>query len=81
MSYTRIGGEKFKRKGERGMYISGDIATFEGRLHSLPVSGADLTNFAIEGSGYSPDYILKQRWNKEFDKKSQIINRETSKPF
>lgn len=54
------------------MYITGDVSSFNSRLHQLATGWADLILFANEGNAYVPanPYSLKVRWNKEFNRRT-----------
>lgn len=56
------------------MYITGDISYFESRLHSLPLSEADLDFFAIEAQQYltTIDISMLKKWNREFARRYDI---------
>lgn len=62
-------------------YLTGNFIDFEQRLHCLAETTGNLTSFATEGSGYSPDLLMKESWNREFDKRSFIISNSGSRPF
>jgi hypothetical protein len=58
------------------MYISGDITTYESRLHQLPTGQSDFsTGFLVEGSGYSGQITKAQlqKWNMEFQKRGETV--------
>jgi hypothetical protein len=58
------------------MYISGDITTFESRLHQLPETNSELNHFKTEGNTYLSiiDEALRTKWNREFAKRKDILD-------
>jgi len=58
------------------MYISGNHYNFEVRLHQLPTGILDLDLFRIEGQQYTGSGFKyeKNKWNREFIKKGEILN-------
>lgn len=65
------------------MYISGDINTFEKRMHQFVTGTNDLELYKLEGSLYTGDAPKheKNRWNKEYIKKGVILNFPTGAVF
>ena len=57
------------------MYIEGDMGNLEKRMHSHIQSLSDYEQYSIEAFSYAdaPEN-LKQRWEKELDKKRTILN-------
>lgn len=59
------------------MYLSGNLISFESRLHQLPATSGELrTGFLVEASGYvcglsGSGVIVK--WNREFQKRGEAI--------
>jgi hypothetical protein len=58
------------------MYITGDIPTFESRLHQLAENQTDLNNFITEGTSYLSiiDTGCRVKWNKEFSKREMTLS-------
>jgi hypothetical protein len=61
------------------MYISGDITTFESRLHQLPQTNQNLNDFKAEGNSYLSiiDEALRIKWNREFGKRKHSLQGST----
>lgn len=57
------------------MYISGDITTFESRLHQLAEKNQDINDFIDEAQTYLSivDEACKQKWNREIGKRKYIL--------
>jgi hypothetical protein len=65
------------------MFTTGTMYDFEARLHALPTGVTDLDSYETEGLDYiaSIDESLIDKWNREFDKKSQSIYYTSERPF
>ena len=65
------------------MYLTGQLNDYEDRLHQLPQTTGEVESYKLEGSGYlasiSPN--LKDKWNREFDKRTLIISVGSERPF
>lgn len=57
------------------MYISGDITTFESRLHQLAENNPDINHFINEAETYLSivDEACKKKWNREIGQRKYIL--------
>ena len=55
------------------MYMPGNQINFESRLHQLATTQLDFDNFIIEGDSYNSQGALLIKWNREFQKRAEIM--------
>lgn len=59
-------------------YVSGNLRTFENRLHQLPISTGDLASFRSEDDNYTFNTGQAQHINREYQRKYFGITRDAS---